>query len=129
MYATPLGEFLAALPPLSEAERQGLLRDSCLTSLIAVFTRLPDPRHHQGRRYSLPFLLTCLEAALRNLTITLIHRSGSFAIAASRRAFAYHSERVLALLLSASSPASAPAPDLVNTLPSLDKADQIPYIP
>jgi hypothetical protein len=42
-------------------------------------------------------------AALRNLAITLIHCSCSFAIAASRRAFAYHPERALALLLPASS--------------------------
>lgn len=38
-------------------------------------------------------------AALRNLAITLIHRSGSSDIAASRRAFAYHPRRALRLLL------------------------------
>jgi predicted transposase YbfD/YdcC len=38
-------------------------------------------------------------AALRNLVITLIHRSGSRCIAASRRAFAYHPHRALALLI------------------------------
>jgi len=38
-------------------------------------------------------------AALRNLVIPLIHRSGSSDIAASRRAFAYHPARALALLL------------------------------
>jgi predicted transposase YbfD/YdcC len=38
-------------------------------------------------------------AALRNLVITLIHRTGSRDIAASRRAFAYHPKRALALLL------------------------------
>lgn len=38
-------------------------------------------------------------AALRNLAITLIHRSGSHDIAASRRAFAYHPRRALRLLL------------------------------
>jgi predicted transposase YbfD/YdcC len=37
-------------------------------------------------------------AALRNLVITLIHRSGSREIAASRRTFAYHPRRALALL-------------------------------
>lgn len=37
-------------------------------------------------------------AALRNLAITLIHRSGSSDIAASRRAFAYHPRRALRLL-------------------------------
>lgn len=38
-------------------------------------------------------------AAFRNLAITLIHRTGSSDIAASRRAFAYHPRRALALLL------------------------------
>lgn len=38
-------------------------------------------------------------AALRNLAITLIHRSGSHDIAASRRSFAYHPQRALTLLL------------------------------
>lgn len=38
-------------------------------------------------------------AALRNLVISLIHRSGSSHIAASRRFFAYHPEQALAFLL------------------------------
>jgi predicted transposase YbfD/YdcC len=38
-------------------------------------------------------------AAFRNLAITLIHRSGSSDIAASRRAFAYHPRRASRLLL------------------------------
>ncbi len=38
-------------------------------------------------------------AACRNLAITLIHRSGSGDITASRRAFAYHPRRALTLLL------------------------------
>jgi predicted transposase YbfD/YdcC len=38
-------------------------------------------------------------AACRNLAITLIHRSGSCVIAASRRAVAYHPRRALNLLL------------------------------
>lgn len=38
-------------------------------------------------------------AAFRNLAITLIHRSGSSDIAATRRAFAYHPHRALRLLL------------------------------
>lgn len=38
-------------------------------------------------------------AAFRNLAITLIHRSGSGDIAASRRAFSYHPRRALQLLL------------------------------
>ena len=40
-------------------------------------------------------------AALRNLVITLIHRSGSSEIAASRRAFACHPRRAFNLLLTA----------------------------
>lgn len=40
-------------------------------------------------------------AALRNLALTLIHRSGSHQIAASRRTFAAHPERAFALLLPA----------------------------
>jgi hypothetical protein len=38
-------------------------------------------------------------AALRNLAITLMHRTGSTPIVASRRAFAYRPQRALALLL------------------------------
>src|ERR1051326_6957813 len=38
-------------------------------------------------------------AALRNLTITLIHRSGSSQIATSRRHFAFHPRQALDLLL------------------------------
>lgn len=38
-------------------------------------------------------------AALRNLAITLIHRSGTHDIAATRRAFTYHPRRALRLLL------------------------------
>jgi predicted transposase YbfD/YdcC len=64
MYSTPVGEALAQLPPLSDAQRSSLLSDRGLTSLVAVFERVPDPRAHLGRRYALPFLLTCLVAAL-----------------------------------------------------------------
>ncbi len=38
-------------------------------------------------------------AAVRNLTHTLIRRTGVTAIAAARRAFSYHPARALALLL------------------------------
>ncbi len=38
-------------------------------------------------------------AALRNLALTLIYRTGSWAIAARRRTFAAHPERAFALLL------------------------------
>src|SRR5215831_11768131 len=64
MYSTPLATMLACLPPLSEAERQALLSDASLTRLPDVFACLPDPRQRGGRRYALPFLLTCLVAAL-----------------------------------------------------------------
>ena len=45
-----------------------------------------------------------LLAACRNLAITLIHRSGSSLIAASRRSFSYHPRRAFDLLLSRASP-------------------------
>jgi hypothetical protein len=40
-------------------------------------------------------------AALRNLVITLIHRHGSMQIAVTRRWFAFHPEKALAVLFSA----------------------------
>ncbi len=43
-------------------------------------------------------------AAVRNLVITLIHRSGSSHIAASRRSFAYHPPHALAFLFSKGGP-------------------------
>lgn len=64
MYSTPLADALAALPVLTAAEREQLLTDRTLTQLPDVFARLPDPRRRRGRRYSLPFLLTCMVAAL-----------------------------------------------------------------
>ena len=64
MYSTPLREALAALPPLTEEERAQLVSGPGLSELQAVFARVPDPRQRLGRRYSLPFLLTCLVAAL-----------------------------------------------------------------
>jgi hypothetical protein len=64
MYSTPLAEALTHLPPLADAQRLALLSDRGLTSLIAVFDQVPDPRARRGRRYALPFLLTCLVAAL-----------------------------------------------------------------
>jgi predicted transposase YbfD/YdcC len=57
-----------ALPPtltwLSEADRQTLLNHAALLSLHQVFAAIPDPRSRHGRRYDLPFLLTCFVAAL-----------------------------------------------------------------
>lgn len=64
MYSTPLVEVLAALCPLTAAERDHLLTDGTVTQLSDVFARVPDPRGQRGRRYALPFLLTCLVAAL-----------------------------------------------------------------
>ena len=54
----------AILDGLSEAERRALLSDAGLDRLQAVFAAVPDPRARRGRRYDLPFLLTCLVAAL-----------------------------------------------------------------
>jgi len=45
-----------------------------------------------------------LLAACRNLALTLIHRSGSSHIAASRRSFSYHPRKAFDLLLSRASP-------------------------
>ena len=64
MYSTPLDQALAQLASRSHSERQALLRDARLTCLAAVFATLPDPRARRGRRYSVPFLPTCLVAAL-----------------------------------------------------------------
>jgi predicted transposase YbfD/YdcC len=54
----------AILDGLSEEERRALLTDGGLDRLQAVFAAVPDPRGRRGRRYDLPFLLTCLVAAL-----------------------------------------------------------------
>jgi predicted transposase YbfD/YdcC len=49
---------------LSSEERCALLRDQQLRALADVFAAIPDPRSRHGLRYPLPFLLTCLTAAL-----------------------------------------------------------------
>ena len=54
----------AILDGLAEEERRALLSDAGLDSLQAVFAAVPDPRALRGRRHGLPFLLTCLVAAL-----------------------------------------------------------------
>lgn len=54
----------AVLDVLSAEERCALLTDPAMASLQAVFTAVPDPRQRRGLRYDLPFLLTCLVAAL-----------------------------------------------------------------
>lgn len=52
------------LPALINTQRQQLLEDPRLCSLYELFATLPDPRRKEGQRYSLPYLLTCLVAAL-----------------------------------------------------------------
>lgn len=64
MYSMPLREALAALPPLSAEERCRLLDLPGLHRLQTALAQIPDPRERSGRRYDLPFLLTCLVAAL-----------------------------------------------------------------
>jgi DDE_Tnp_1-associated/Transposase DDE domain len=54
----------AVLDALSVEERHALLSDPAMATLQGVFGAVPDPRHRRGRRYDLPFLLTCLVAAL-----------------------------------------------------------------
>jgi len=60
--------YSTALPlPVSlqtEEQRQDLLKDASLLSLHLIFAAIPDPRSRHGLRYDLPFLLTCLVAAL-----------------------------------------------------------------
>ncbi len=45
-------------------ERAAASPEAALTTLGAVFAAVPDPRSRHGQRYDLPFLLTCLVAAL-----------------------------------------------------------------
>jgi predicted transposase YbfD/YdcC len=61
MYSTAF----SSLPPsFTEGERDQFLAKAALLSLYEVFAAIPDPRSRHGRRYDLPFLLTCLTAAL-----------------------------------------------------------------
>src|SRR5579859_465865 len=61
MQASALAPTLASLTP----QEQGLLVTApALQTLQEAFTAVPDPRSRHGRRYALPFLLTCLVAAL-----------------------------------------------------------------
>jgi len=64
MYSMPLQEALACLPSLSDEQRRALVSARAISSLQLVFAQVPDPRDRCGRRYDLPFLLTCLVAAL-----------------------------------------------------------------
>src|ERR671924_1867811 len=52
------------LPSLSQEQADGLLTEAALHSLAELFEAVPDPRARHGLRYDLPFLLTCLIAAL-----------------------------------------------------------------
>jgi len=56
------------LPALTEtltaAERHAALDEATVRRLSAAFAAVPDPRGRHGRRYDLPFLLTCLVAGL-----------------------------------------------------------------
>ena len=52
------------LPSLSQEQRDRLLAEASLHSLAEVLEAVPDPRGAHGLRYDLPFLLTCLMAAL-----------------------------------------------------------------
>lgn len=52
------------LPPLTEEERERLLAQAHLHTLVEMLETIPDPRGKHGLRYDLPFLLTCLMAAL-----------------------------------------------------------------
>lgn len=61
MHSTALS---LTLPALTNTQRQQLLEDHPLCSLYELFATLPDPRRKEGQRYSLPYLLTCLVAAL-----------------------------------------------------------------
>jgi hypothetical protein len=56
--------YSSVLAPLSAEQRQILLTDAPLLTLLAVFATIPDPRSKHGQRYDLPFLLLCLTAAL-----------------------------------------------------------------
>ncbi len=52
------------LPSLTSDARQQLLQEKPLLSLYEVFATITDPRSKHGQRYDLPYLLTCLVAAL-----------------------------------------------------------------
>ncbi|GAC1654590.1 MAG: hypothetical protein NVS4B12_26770 [Ktedonobacteraceae bacterium] len=54
----------SVLPPLSKEQSDHLLAEAALHHLADLFEAVPDPRGAHGLRYDLPFLLTCLIAAL-----------------------------------------------------------------
>src|SRR5438270_10957228 len=61
MQDTPVPPFVA---DLTAAERAQLVTDAHLRTLPGALAAIPDPRKRRGQRYDLPFLLTCLVAAL-----------------------------------------------------------------
>src|SRR5213592_2828782 len=61
MYSTARSLTLADLP---NEQRTSHLADAPLLSLYEAFAAVPDPRSRHGQRYDLPYLLTCLVAAL-----------------------------------------------------------------
>jgi predicted transposase YbfD/YdcC len=61
MQSTHLSSLAGTLSP---EERCALLSDQQLHALSDVFAAVPDPRSRHGLRYPLPFLLTCVTAAL-----------------------------------------------------------------
>jgi predicted transposase YbfD/YdcC len=52
------------LPSLTEEEREHLLTQAQLHTLVEMLEAIPDPRGKHGLRYDLPYLLTCLIVAL-----------------------------------------------------------------
>ena len=54
----------SVLPPLTQEHSDNLLAEAALHSISELFEAVPDPRSAHGLRYDLPFLLTCLVAAL-----------------------------------------------------------------
>ncbi|MCA1598162.1 MAG: transposase family protein [Chloroflexi bacterium] len=55
---------LALLDAHTVAAQEAASPEAALATLPAVFAAVPDPRSRHGQRYDLPFLLTCLVAAL-----------------------------------------------------------------
>jgi hypothetical protein len=55
---------LALLDAHTVVAQEAASPDAALATLPAVFAAVPDPRSRHGQRYDLPFLLTCLVAAL-----------------------------------------------------------------
>jgi DDE_Tnp_1-associated len=53
-----------AAPTVSEEEQKALLKPVPLVSFYQAFAIVPDPRSRHGLRYDLPYLLTCMVAAL-----------------------------------------------------------------